>query len=183
MRRWIPNALTALRLILLPVLMAQLFRIEHGAGAGGRAIAIGLYAVIAATDWFDGYLARRLDAISRWGSVADALIDRLTLQLPLFYFALWRPAAFTDVPLWLPLWILGLDLLVAISWSILRAKDHADIPAVHTPVGRVAAGVLFVLVLWVIAGLHPLGVLIGALAGGTLASASASMYVRRWLAG
>lgn len=69
----LPNAVSALRLLALPVFGWLVL------GAGRYAAAFWLLAAIAATDWVDGYLARRLDQVSRLGAVMDPLIDRALL--------------------------------------------------------------------------------------------------------
>jgi cardiolipin synthase (CMP-forming) len=48
-----------------------------GPGAYGRALLV--LAVVAATDWVDGYVARRFDQVTRLGRIMDPLIDRIML--------------------------------------------------------------------------------------------------------
>jgi CDP-diacylglycerol--glycerol-3-phosphate 3-phosphatidyltransferase len=73
----IPNILTFLRLLLLPVVV-MLFRGEHYAGAA----LLFLGAVL--TDPLDGYLARRLNQQTRLGMYLDPLTDKIII-LSLFY--------------------------------------------------------------------------------------------------
>ena len=68
----IPNVLSLARLAALPLLWADLT-----AGRFGRALVV--LGLSAATDWFDGYLARRLDQRTRLGALLDPLGDRLLL--------------------------------------------------------------------------------------------------------
>ena len=77
--RWIPNALTAARLVALPVLVVVL------ATAGGPTspLAAGIFGAVAFTDFLDGILARRLGAESRFGRIADPLADRLLIAVGL----------------------------------------------------------------------------------------------------
>jgi CDP-diacylglycerol--glycerol-3-phosphate 3-phosphatidyltransferase len=77
--RWLPNALTVARLAALPVLLAMLIRAE---GPTSPPAAI-LFGVLGATDFLDGYLARRLGAESRFGRIADPLADRLLVAVGL----------------------------------------------------------------------------------------------------
>ncbi len=73
--RHLPNALTILRLIAIPPFVWLLANAE-----GGQSVAAGIIFVAASlTDWFDGYLARRLDVQSRFGRLADPLADRLLI--------------------------------------------------------------------------------------------------------
>ena len=74
-RRSIPNALTIARFGAIPV-FAWLY-LEAGDGpAWGAAI---FFAAAAFTDQLDGYLARRWQVESRFGTVADPLADRLMI--------------------------------------------------------------------------------------------------------
>jgi cardiolipin synthase len=68
-----PNAVTMVRLLLIPVFLYLLFGLE------ARFEAALLLAFIGATDWVDGYLARRLDQVSELGKVLDPTADRLLL--------------------------------------------------------------------------------------------------------
>lgn len=181
----IPNALTALRILLVPVLLALLPRVPDGAGPWSRTRlpVVGLFFLLAATDWLDGYLARRLGATSRWGSLADAVADRLALLLPLLYLALRPDPAFSPTPLWIPLWLIGLDAVAGLAWLVARSEAPASPSVSHLMVGRVAVWLLFMLVLWILLGLPFPGVLILGLAGLTLASVSAALHTRRWLRG
>jgi CDP-diacylglycerol--glycerol-3-phosphate 3-phosphatidyltransferase len=76
---WVPNALTIARLASLPVLLLVLVR-EDGTTS---TLAWTIFAVVAFTDFFDGYLARRLGAESRFGRIADPLADRLLVGVGL----------------------------------------------------------------------------------------------------
>lgn len=71
--RWLPNALTATRLAGVPLVSAVANR------ATGRTspTAALLFGAVAATDYVDGALARRLGAESRFGRIADPAVDRL----------------------------------------------------------------------------------------------------------
>jgi cardiolipin synthase len=68
----LPNLLSLSRLAVLPLLWSDLVE-----GRFGRALV--LLGASAATDWFDGFLARRLDQRTRLGALLDPLGDRLLL--------------------------------------------------------------------------------------------------------
>lgn len=180
---WIPNALTTLRILLVPVVLMLLPRVDPAAQplAPDRLPVVGLFLLLAVTDWIDGYLARRLEATSRWGSLADAVADRLALLLPLLYLAVRPHAAYPDVPLWIPLWLIVLDLAGTAVWLVARWKVARRPSFSHARVGRVAVWLLFVLVLWILMGLPVPGVIVLAIAGLSLATASTALHVRRWL--
>lgn len=71
--RWLPNALTATRLAGVPLVSAVASRAR---GRTSPAAAL-LFGAVAATDYVDGALARRLGAESRFGRIADPAVDRL----------------------------------------------------------------------------------------------------------
>jgi CDP-diacylglycerol--glycerol-3-phosphate 3-phosphatidyltransferase len=72
----LPNALTILRLLAIPVFVALLLRTD---GEGSYVLA-GLFAAAALTDQVDGYLARRWHVESEFGKFADPLADRLMID-------------------------------------------------------------------------------------------------------
>jgi CDP-diacylglycerol--glycerol-3-phosphate 3-phosphatidyltransferase len=76
---WIPNALTLTRLVALPVLLVILIRAEGPTSVPAAII----FGAVAATDFLDGMLARRLGAESRFGRIADPLADRLLVLIGL----------------------------------------------------------------------------------------------------
>ena len=67
----VANAVTLIRLACLPLFLYLLF------GRDDRSSAAWLLAGIGATDWLDGYLARRLHQVSTFGKVLDPTADRL----------------------------------------------------------------------------------------------------------
>jgi CDP-diacylglycerol--glycerol-3-phosphate 3-phosphatidyltransferase len=72
----IPNALTILRLALIPLFVVVFVRAEDGSSwAAGW-----IFLVAGVTDQLDGFLARRWHVESRFGKLADPLADRLMLD-------------------------------------------------------------------------------------------------------
>lgn len=69
----VPNVLTYARIAAVPALVACLFI----GGETGRWAAFWLFAGAAATDWLDGYLARRLEQQSTLGRMLDPIADKL----------------------------------------------------------------------------------------------------------
>ena len=77
--RWVPNALTIVRLAALPVLLVVLIEAEGPTSP----LAAGIFGVVASTDFVDGNLARAWNAETRFGRIADPLADRLLVGLAL----------------------------------------------------------------------------------------------------
>ena len=69
----VPNAFTLARLLCLPLFLYLLFGRDNRAGAAW------LLGGLGATDWVDGYLARRLHQVSEFGKKFDPTVDRLLL--------------------------------------------------------------------------------------------------------
>jgi len=71
---WLPNALTVLRLVLVPVFLALLF--AHPQDFGWRLGATVAFGVAILTDFFDGRIARRYGLISDFGKIWDPIADK-----------------------------------------------------------------------------------------------------------
>jgi cardiolipin synthase len=71
----IPNAIGLARIALIPVFLV----LALGSGDGRDTVATCLFAFIAATDWFDGMVARITGQYSRLGALLDPLTDRLLI--------------------------------------------------------------------------------------------------------
>jgi cardiolipin synthase len=71
----VPNAVTVVRLGLLPVFLSLL----HVHDPAERYAAALILAAMGATDWVDGYLARHLHQVSTVGKILDPVADRLLL--------------------------------------------------------------------------------------------------------
>jgi CDP-diacylglycerol--glycerol-3-phosphate 3-phosphatidyltransferase len=75
----IPNALTMLRILLIPVLVVVYYTpFNHHLW-----VAAGIFALAAVTDWFDGYLARRLGQMTAFGAFLDPVADKLMVVIAL----------------------------------------------------------------------------------------------------
>ena len=71
----LPNALTILRLVLVPVFVALMF-IEPAAGLGWRLGGTAAFGLAILTDFFDGRLARQYDLVSDFGKIWDPIADK-----------------------------------------------------------------------------------------------------------
>ena len=71
----LPNALTLLRILLVPVVVVALL----DETPNGDAIAAGVFALAALTDGLDGYIARRRQEVTTFGKLMDPLADKLLI--------------------------------------------------------------------------------------------------------
>ena len=114
-RTW-ANLVTLIRLALLPVFVWLLFSTDH------RAVAAWLLAGLGATDWIDGFLARRLHQVSKVGRIIDPVADRLLVITGLICVA-----AASGVPWWFAGTTLARELLVSGMTLLLAALGAARI--------------------------------------------------------
>ncbi len=100
----IPNALTYLRLGLIPVFVLLMIdpspRMLH--------CAIAVFILAAVTDYVDGYLARRLGAVSDLGKLLDPLADKILVMAALVMLVAQRSDVSADP--WVPAWMVVLVL-------------------------------------------------------------------------
>jgi len=115
----IPNALSVLRLLGVPVFLWLLL----GPHQDGWALAI--LAVSGFTDWLDGVLARKLNQMSRFGALLDPLADRLYILATLLGLVLRHV-----IPWWLAVVIVGRDVIVGLALPRLRKAGYGP-PEVH----------------------------------------------------
>ena len=71
----LPNVLTVLRILAVPVIVVALL----DETPNGDALAAGVFALAALTDGLDGYFARSRDAITTFGKLMDPLADKLLI--------------------------------------------------------------------------------------------------------
>lgn len=121
----VPNLLSFLRLLGIPVFL-WLVLVE-----GADAWAFVVLVVAGATDWLDGYLARRLDQRTRLGVLLDPLVDRLYIVATVLGLALRG-----IIPWWLVVLLLARDLLLLGLLPRLRRQGRVALPVTY--VGKAA---------------------------------------------
>ena len=117
----IANALTVLRLVLVPVFLAALFA-GSGHDPGWRIVACILFAVASVTDRIDGDLARRRGLVTEFGKLADPIADKALVGAALIGLSV-----LGDLPRWVTVVMLARELGVTLLrfWVI----RHGVIPA------------------------------------------------------
>lgn len=75
----IPNTVTIVRIFMIPILVVVFYLPfeKH------LLVAAGIFALAAATDWVDGYLARRLGQMTKLGAFLDPVADKLMVAIAL----------------------------------------------------------------------------------------------------
>ncbi|NLC84086.1 MAG: CDP-alcohol phosphatidyltransferase family protein [Ruminococcaceae bacterium] len=105
----VPNTLTLLRLLAIPVLAAVIY-----AGDQYNTLALILFLAIWVTDLLDGWIARRFNQMTEFGKLFDPLVDKLfqfTTALMLYIVG--------KLPFWVPAFIFVRELLMIIGSAIL----------------------------------------------------------------
>lgn len=103
----LPNAITLSRLVLTAV-----FVIAVGfPGNPGYAIALVTFSVAAATDWLDGYLARKMGLVTPLGKLLDPLADKILVCAAFVFFSA-QPVGSYHCPVWVTALIIAREFLV-----------------------------------------------------------------------
>lgn len=135
----VPNAISAVRLALVPVFLWLAFQEED------RVAAAWLLALLGATDWIDGWIARRWSQVSTVGKVLDPTVDRVLLVA-----ATGAVIGLDAVPLWFGIAVLARELLVGLAGIVLGLLGAARIDVRF--IGKTAAmGLMFSLPLFLAA--------------------------------
>ncbi len=104
----LPNVVTLSRLLALPLMFVFLQTPESPYRIWGLVV----FALAAATDWLDGYLARRLNQVTELGKFLDPLVDKLLVLGALLILVQWR-----QLPAWAVFIILAREVMIA-GWRV-----------------------------------------------------------------
>ena len=106
----VPNVITLVRLACVPVFVWLLFGAHHQTASAA------LLAVLGATDWVDGFVARRWHQVSTLGKVLDPTADRVLVGT-----AVISVIVVGAVPLWFGLLTVVREVLVSAAVLLLAA--------------------------------------------------------------
>ncbi|RDB62403.1 CDP-alcohol phosphatidyltransferase [Gordonibacter sp. 28C] len=126
----VPNVISIVRLCLVPVFLVLLFN-------GYDLMATFLFALAAGTDWVDGQIARRTNAVSRLGQLLDPAVDRILMIAGVAgLFLVGR------LPLWIIVVVLARDLALLVGGAAILKRFHVRVAVIY--LGKVATTFLFV---------------------------------------
>jgi CDP-diacylglycerol--glycerol-3-phosphate 3-phosphatidyltransferase len=137
----VPNGLTVLRLLLVPVFAWLLLR-EGGDDSASRVWAAAVFVVAGATDFVDGELARRQGQVTTFGKIADPIADKAltgTALVGLSYLG--------ELPWWVTIVILAREIGVTLLrfWVIRRGVIPASRGGKAKTVAQMLAILLYLL--------------------------------------
>lgn len=112
----IPNALSVLRLLLVPVFLILLLQEQNVA-------ALWVLIFASASDWFDGFLARKLNQVTKLGARLDPAADRLYIFATLIGLAVNG-----NIPVWLAVVVILRDVMLAATYPILATHGYGPLP-------------------------------------------------------
>ena len=122
----LPNALTLLRIFLVPFLVVVLLT----KFTGREFVALAIFLVAAVTDFFDGWVARRRNQTTRLGALLDPIADKLLMSAAFISLVEMDPK---HVPAWMVVIIIGREFAVSGLRSI-AAQQGVTIAA--SPLGK-----------------------------------------------
>jgi CDP-diacylglycerol--glycerol-3-phosphate 3-phosphatidyltransferase len=147
----LPNALTLMRILLVPVVVVALI-VES---PGGSVIAATVFALAALTDGLDGYFARSRQAVTTFGKVMDPVADKLMVAAALVSLvSLDRLAA------WVAMVVIAREFAVS-GLRIAAGQQGVEIPS--SSLGKLKTIVQVAAVLALIAASDPDAALVQAL--------------------
>ena len=145
-KRTIPNAISIVRLLLVPVFLWMLWKPEPA--RRGAAV---LLAGLGASDWVDGYIARHFDQGSELGKILDPLADRVLLVAAAVALLGEDLGTAINVMIWI---VLVRELLIAIATVALGVAGARRIDVVWAGKAGTLA-LMFALPMFLIADAAP----------------------------
>ena len=134
----LPTNLTLIRIVMIPVLVFMFYMPWNASNA----ICTFIFVAAAVTDWLDGYLARRMNQVTKFGAFLDPVADKLMVAVVLVLIVQAEPSAYLAVPAAVIIgreitiaslreWMaeLGLRNRVEVSW-IGKVKTFAQMAAI-----------------------------------------------------
>ncbi len=137
----IPNLLTMLRIVLIPVFIIALLYEKYQ-------LALFVFVFAAVTDFFDGLIARASGQITELGSFLDPLADKFLLVSSFVLFAVHKL-----VPLWLTVTIISRDVIVVTGWIVLYFITHST-KVEPSLIGKLSNALQLILLAYIVLGLN-----------------------------
>jgi CDP-diacylglycerol--glycerol-3-phosphate 3-phosphatidyltransferase len=134
----VPNVLTVVRILLVPVLVVALL---EKTGSGDLLAAI-VFAVASLTDAIDGYLARVRNSVTNFGKLMDPIADKLLIVAALVVLV-----SLDRLQAWVAMVIIAREFAVTVLRAGVGAQQGVVIPASQLGKLKTASQVLMVICL------------------------------------
>jgi CDP-diacylglycerol---glycerol-3-phosphate 3-phosphatidyltransferase len=120
----LPNTLTLVRIFFVPLLVAALVQEQYVLTLGGLRItndwlALAIFLAAAATDFIDGYLARRWRQVTTIGTLLDPIADKMLVSSALISLVQVRA-----LPAWMCILIVGREFAISGLRSIAASEGY-----------------------------------------------------------
>src|ERR1051325_5789673 len=151
----LPNALTLVRMFLVPLLVVVLlteFEGRHLLGVPREVLGAAIFAIASITDWLDGFLARRRRQVTWLGQMLDPIADKLLTSAAFISLVQLELA-----PAWMVALIIGREFAVTALRSLAYTKG-ITIPA--SPLGKIKMASQVATILMLMLGWGPLPALL-----------------------
>jgi CDP-diacylglycerol--glycerol-3-phosphate 3-phosphatidyltransferase len=142
----LPNFLTVIRILLVPVLVVALL----DKTGGGDLLAAVVFATASLTDAIDGYLARHRNAITTFGKLMDPIADKLLIIAALVVLV-----SLNRLDAWVAMVIIAREFAVTVLRVAVGAQQHLVISASGFGKAKTALQVAMVICVIAVRG-HPL---------------------------
>jgi len=120
------NRLTIIRIILVPLFAIVLLEYTQD-NDWMRFIALGIFAVAAATDAVDGVIARTWNQRTEFGMLLDPLADKMLINVAYILLAVQHELPVV-VPKWVPVVILGRDVIIVMgAWFLNEVQGLVNV--------------------------------------------------------
>ena len=117
----LPNKLTILRMIMIPVFLVVLY--IPGLGMAGNIAAAAIFILASITDFLDGKIARKYNLITNFGKFMDPLADKLLVCSAMICFI-----ELEKLPAWFVIIIIGREFIIS-GFRLIAAENGVVIAA------------------------------------------------------
>lgn len=126
----VPNVISAVRLLLVPIYLWLLF-------TGHDIAALVLFSVAALTDCLDGQVARRTNQVSKLGKLLDPAVDTV-----LMFTGVLGVVIIGRLPVWFAVLIFAREIFLLVGGGILLKRFGVQVPVIYP--GKAATTLLFI---------------------------------------
>jgi CDP-diacylglycerol--glycerol-3-phosphate 3-phosphatidyltransferase len=134
----LPNQLTLLRVVLTPVFVLLLL----SSSSLARQASLVVFVIAASTDWYDGWIARKMGYVSRWGKFLDPLADKILSSATLLAFV-----AIGLVDAWMIWTIIIRDFIVT---ALRSYAEYCDKPVITSRGAQAKTFSQFVIIYYIL---------------------------------